>query len=390
MKEKVIILLYLSALLAAGIPKDDYWRHLRGNYQETYYEAYLPNFNLWLGYEIILPKHELSYMLIYVITTLCFSIALIRITKTAPENTRIVFLSLFLWLILPRIETARPVVLVSSLIALAWTLKERYAIPIGLSTIPLYWLSWIHLMPLAFKFRKGFLLPVASLIFWLTYSKGEYFEIFIKLLKESSTREILIGENRNPALFLFKLVLILSPLIYIALEKRNTQILKTEKPTLLSALWFILPMQARYMLDGASFFLLSLSKHLPELPKTFVLLSIMLVFFTPLEKRNFKDFPQLEGKVFIADFSQINFELTYRLEKAKITPPMEIKWASKEIYQNLKNIIMEEKFNCQLLCNTKTDWLIEKSLKEIPPCLELYNVYQEYRIWKTKCQRRTP
>lgn len=388
MKEFVIILLYLSALLAAGIPKDDYWRHLRGNYQETYYEAYLPNFNLWLGYETILPKHELSYMLIYLITTLCFSIAFIRTTKTAPENTRIVFLSLFLWLILPRIETARPVILVSSLIVLAWTLKERYAMFIGLGTIPLYWLSWIHLIPLAFKFKRGFLLPVTSLIFWLTYSKGEYFEVFVKLLKEVSTRDMLIAENRSPALFLFKLVLIIAPLLYITLEKNNTKVLKTEKATLLSALWFTLPMQARYLLDGASFFFLSLSKYLPELPKTIVLLSIMLVFFTPLEKRNFKDFPQLEGKVFIADFSQINFELTYRLEKAKITPPMEIKWASKEIYQNLKNIILENRLDCQLLCNTKTDWLIEKKLKEVPQCLELYNIYQEYRIWKTKCQRR--
>ena len=70
--------------------------------------------------------------------------------------------------------------------------------------------------------------------------------------------------------------------------------------------------------------------------------------------------------------------------KIQIAPCMEI-GANEVNIQRIINLIQTKgKLNCHDLDNYNFNFVVEKSLIEVPPCLEIYGVNGEYRIWKVK------
>lgn len=391
-----LILLFISlSLFLSGqiLPQDDYWRHLASalgrDYSSLYFDSYVPKINLWIGYEKLLSLlGEKAYILLQSFTLVCFSLAFYLGTRGAPPNLRNACFLLLMVILQGRIATARPAVVLSGLFALLWVMESRkLRLLLSFLFAPFYWLFFIYLIPLLLKERLVFIPLLSGFVFWLFYGGEDYFQELLNILRTSAQKTMPVSENAPLwNVFMSKSWFSFLPPLLIVHYYGFKAFLSLDRKSLLAGLFFSLSNQIRYFVDNVSFLLLLFVRFLKrDIPEVVVLLLFPLIFVSaPTTKDIRQDLSFLENrKVIVADFNPINFILAYRVKNIKLSPPMEIEWANREVKEIIKDVKLRNTLSCETLKKTTAEVLIEKDLKGTKPgCLRLVGLLGEYRVWE--------
>lgn len=389
----IILFISLSLFLSGSVlPQDDYWRHLASSqgrdYSSLYFDSYVPKVNLWIGYEKLLSLlGEKAYVVLQSFTLLVFSLAFYLGTKGSPPHLRNAMFILLIAILQGRIATSRPAVILSSLFALLWVLDRRI-IRVSLAFLfpPTYWLFFIYLIPLLLKERLILIPLLFGFIFWYLYGGESYFYEIFHIVETSMQKSLPVSENAPLwNILLSKSWFAFIPLFLLFYYYGFKKALFFDKKSLIGVLYFSLSNQIRYFVDNASFLLLTFVRFLKkDIPQVVVFALIPLLFVSiPKTQVVSGDLSLLVNKrVLVADFNPVNFMLAYLVKDIKLTPPMEIEWASKEVKDVIREVKLEGRVSCETLRKTSAEVLVEKDLKGKPPeCLKLIGLLGEYRVW---------
>lgn len=404
-----MLFLVPAGLILSGmmIPQDDYWRHLAAavkdlSYRSFYFDTRLPNFNQYIGYDILLSYlyrifGEYSYVPLQMLSLIFFTAGFYIATRNLPPNIRTVFYTILLLSVFGRILLARPVILESAVFFFLWFYESR-KVRLFLSSIlaPLYWLFFLYLIPLMLKEKYVILPLIAGFIFWHAYSNGEYFREVLYVFDVASNRTVAILEGVGIYMAILNVsILSILPIIMLAKEEKMSlkEIFNLDRKTFIASGFFFLSGQIRYFVDSIAPLLISLGrfvkKDVPEYVSAFAL--FVLVIFIPKPTQTFKDLESFKHvfenkKVLMLGLGHINFEATYRLldVNARIVPAMEFEWANKDVKQLIKTANEKGSLNCSLLYKTSAEIVVENVLTGKPSCMEFLYAYKNYRIWKVK------
>lgn len=358
------------------------------DYSSLYFDSYVPKVNLWVGYEKVLGLlGEKAYIVLQSGTLLCFALAFYIGTRGSPPNLRNAMFVLLIVILQGRIATSRPAVILSALFALLWVLDRR-AWRVFLSFVfpPVYWLFFIYLIPLLLKEKLVVIPLIFGFVFWAFYGGGSYFYEVFHIVETSMQKNLPVAENMPIwNVFLSKSFFAFVPILLL-FHYYGFKALSFDKKSVIGIFYFSLSNQIRYFVDNASFLLLTLVRFLKkDIPQVVVFALLPLLFVsTPKTQIISGNLSLLTNKrVLVADFSEINFMLAYKVKDIKLSPPMEIEWASKEVKALIREVKYEGRVDCELLKKTSAEVLVEKDIKGRPPeCLKLIGLLGEYRLWQ--------
>ncbi|MEM3434299.1 MAG: hypothetical protein QXP27_09030, partial [Candidatus Methanomethyliaceae archaeon] len=82
----------------------------------------------------------------------------------------------------------------------------------------------------------------------------------------------------------------------------------------------------------------------------------------------------------ITDYMPIAYRATFESNNISVTPGPSLGTVNENNYELMKLMIINGTVDCDLLKKYKYTIVIEKSLKELPECLELTKIHREYRV----------
>ena len=90
-----------------------------------------------------------------------------------------------------------------------------------------------------------------------------------------------------------------------------------------------------------------------------------------------------KGSKVLATFNGLNYYVPFfNNENIQIVPSMEIGATDKNVQIIISDIQQKGKLDCKKLNGYDFDYLVERSLIEVPNCLTLVSVNKEFRLWK--------
>lgn len=413
----------LAALYAvasgAAVPPDDLLRHLSAwqlglDYRAQYPWSDLPRENLWLGFDYLLgalqrvglPKDALLHLvpaLSFCVAVLVLQAGLSRAVPTRRHRADLMLVCgiVALGAITPRMLLGRPEAFMTVLGAAAWLCKTRPAMVawIGayLVCIPAYWLGWTIapfalLLPLAWRYRFALAagLALTHLLFWQAYT-GDYLGLMVWL---RSTLSVPASENAPlhsslGTVYGWALVLAVSWCAAVKL-RHGLRMPKKERDELVAVglllVWFSLPNQIRY---APSLFFVATpwvyrcmtsvapAHRLRTLPVP--VLGCLLMLGAALQLPKFEPQAPFALPADAKVFSESPFSTVYYSRPGIAVEPSYAFGATKPAWRAL---IKEGKADCPRLKSGGFTHVIESSLIEIPSCLTLSQVHENWRLWE--------
>lgn len=86
----------------------------------------------------------------------------------------------------------------------------------------------------------------------------------------------------------------------------------------------------------------------------------------------------------LCDSTVCMYNVVYYGKNISISPSMEIGMTDRDVQVQIKNMFDNGTLDCGFFRDYAFDKVVENSLKEIPPCLELQGVSGPYRIWSVQ------
>ena len=425
-----------------ALPSDDLLRHLSSwelnfDYRAQYPWADLPRTNLWLGYDYVLgllQRLGLSkdLLLVAIPGLLLASSAhvlyrTLRVTlkgALSAEWTLVLF-ALGLYLVTPRTLLGRPdavFAVFSASAMLANSSMRRLAWTIGyLCLIPFYWLGWAYaafalLLPgraLVPKIVLAAGLAIAHLAFWQIYST-DYLRLMLWLqdtlwLKASENEPLLVGAASFAGL---AFMVLLSAAVAIRASRllgrasrlgvwRSLALAPAGVCVGLVVVWLSLPNQIRY-LSAIAFAALPWSGK------------VLLGYFRLVKRRlsrgshngfgGFGAIPHVPivCLLFVAGLQQVpllesapSFKLEASARVLSEQPyaavfhgavgiAVEPSFALGATHPQWRKILDKGRLDCARTLQAGFTYVVEKSLIEIPACLELKQVEGAWRLWSVR------
>lgn len=400
----VWLFLFGITLFFSPMPQDDLLRHIHvWQYDFDYrrmFDGYPYHFDAWFGFDWLVG---VLYQTIGV-----FAIKLIQATsigllafaiylnlKDVHHDTKVLVVLIVVWAIGSRFLIARPTTFETlfMFIAIAVTfypLKPKWDTVIhlllGCLMASFYHLFFIYLLPLVI-WRRIYILPlIAGLAGWQWFTGGQYFKEVLDILNFGAMRipGIKVSENA----FSLPLSLMFIGLVVLFVYKWRT----SEKKWALTAVWFTLPMQIRYMLDNLiPIVAILLAKEWKVRPHPFLILFMLIMvkiaigsygfYFSHEPKAPTKPYFEMHDHVMAQNLG-INFWVVNQGAKqlVKVAPAMEIGFSDKKIQQ----ATLDNKVTCQFLHEFGFTKYVENSAVGLPlPCLKLQTSTPEgYKIWQ--------
>ena len=401
----------LLLTLDPSAPPDDLLRHsviYKYNYDYSKLFIYSQNFhfNPYILFDYIVGKlHEMlgdtSLILIQVLALLTLTYAYLVHTKGMKDEYRALLYSAVVSLLKVRIVLGRPAIFEAFLFLIGLNATGFAAFIIGIFMGTTYYLFPIFLLPLVFAniqklkpcsdpiktlqtaIRKEYALAfVLSSLFWLLYAGPHYFsDIHAFIYSILFNREFAVIENLQVFIFLSSIVFL--SILYLYIKNSNFIYLPFIAYFLIfNQLRFgdvIIPLLAVSLAKGK----LELSKYRVNfMGSVFILMAIVGLLSSSHPSYQLYDLKIENARVFCAD-PRCMYNTVYKSENISITPSMEIGLTEKEVQIAMKDF-MFGRANCTFFERYHYDYVIEKTLKEVPECLSLVDVEGEYRIWKVK------
>ncbi|MEM2948489.1 MAG: hypothetical protein QXG02_03080 [Candidatus Anstonellales archaeon] len=414
-KDKYTLFAILFAILLFTLnpvnPSDDLLRHsvvYKYDYDYSKLFIYSQNFhfNPYLIFDYIVGElHKMlgdySLILIQTLALLTLTYAYLIHTKGMKDEFRALLYAAMLSLLHVRIISGRPAIFEAFLFLIGINATGVAAFFLGLFMGITYYLFPIFLFPLMFAnlprlkpksklieslptiIRKEYVLAfIFSALFWLSYA-GPYYcsDIYMFAFSILFNRELAIIENLSIFIFLSSPVFLC--LLYLYIKNGNFVYLPFIAYFLIfNQLRFvdvIVPLLAFSLVRGKTQLLNSRVKFAESI---FILAAIVALLSSSHPYNQLHELKVENAKVFCGD-SRCMFNTVYKSENTSITPSMEIGLTDRNVQTAIKEV-MFGKLNCTLFEKYPYDYVIEKTLKEVPDCLSLVDVEGEYRIWKVK------
>lgn len=415
------VLAAVVALVSQNTPPDDLLRHLMAwrtglDYRAQYPWSDLPAANLWLGFDWLVGQLQTTVGLpadvllsgIPVVALLLSGVVMYgafqRAAPKASPEAMLLFGMLALLTCAPRMVLGRPEAFVSLMGASAWLCTSRNHVRLWvagfIAMIPFYWLGWAYapmalVLPLSLRSRLVLAagLGALHLAFWQVYT-GDYLGLMLWL---RGTLGVVAVENYELSYLFLDLPGLLFALLLswtLALNAGKRERVVAMLPLAALVLWFALPNQVRY---GASI--------------TMVALPWLLAKYQAIERVR-----RWQGKALVYPALLVVAALAWTGVKGvagsqpgpTFALPANAKVLSEQPYSNVfygetgiavdpsfalgatfpkwKNIldIKNRKLDCARFRAAGFTHLVEHSLVEIPPCVELAAVQGEWRLWGLK------
>ena len=111
---------------------------------------------------------------------------------------------------------------------------------------------------------------------------------------------------------------------------------------------------------------------------------LCLCIYLPLGVENYKLIPKfvLPKNSIVLGTSQSNYYVPFYSPNLKIAPAMEIGANEQGVQQIMKSIEVEGSVSCTELKKYHFEFLVERSLTTISPCLQIYQIQKGWRAWK--------
>jgi hypothetical protein len=292
-----------------------------------------------------------------------------------------------------------------------WHLGKLLWVMYGILLIPFYWLGFIY-APCSFlvfakkssKIFVNLILIICNAIFWLIYSHYQWLSslINIRLQLNSRVPHLNVSENLTALVSLvnpLQLIIVIS-LAAILIDKLKKRVPIGDYTCYLLSIcgWFLLPNMIRYVDIFMPLMLITclleyqkqletiqISIGMQKLIVGFVFASVLWTNYqiSNVSVYTFEDLPA-DSKV-LTIFNGANYYVPFFNKKnIQIAPAMEIGANEKGVQEMVETVQTDGKLDCSQLLKYDFNFVIEKTLNEMPPCLKLYGVNANYRIWKVK------
>jgi len=378
-------------LTVTPYPPDDLLRHVKiheYSYDYANLFAYSDNFSynpyLLFDYFVGFLDQQFGEHALKIMQGLCFIVLLAGFyvnTKNWDWRFRIFVFVIMLAVMGLRIELARPTVFEAFFFLIALGLTGIPAVLFGVFMSSFYYLFFIFLIPLAFVRREYIISIVIGLLIWVYYAGFGYFIDIYMLISGIMTERVLpIGENSSV------LGLLLNPffllLLYFFIKSKNYRyLIPIGLFTLINQIRFmdiIVPLIAISLIED------KIRKIKFGFVENILFLVIMAVAVYHMFPYSAQEPIHVENSTVFCDSMRCMFKTVYGSSNISISPSMEIGLTDREVQLQIKKMMDNGTVDCEFFEKYEYDLVVEGSLKEIPPCLELEDVYGNYRIWRTK------
>lgn len=378
-------------------PSDDLLRHMKAytygyDYRQMWpFSPGVPSFNMYYLFDLFAGSvHQLfgpnGFVVIQILVVLLYATAIFWLLEGASSrNWRFTLMMVILSMVIFRVSLARPATFESGLflLALAACKDKRVTwwmhLLLGCLIASFYHLFFIYLIPLII-YRRAYIGSLfCGLAGWVMYGGTNYFLVIWKVFSIQAQRgAIRVAENQTIVYALLPSLFILLPVLFYW---------RKDVKRLIATSWFFLSNQMRYM-EVILPSLASYAKHwdlkLSQISVALILIS--LCFFRPVTRPD-DSWAVLEGVVpagsrVLCLHSDPMFKMVYANEKLKVSPCLDAGWDTDEVKTAILDAVNAGTFNKNVLRGKQYEYVVENTLKEIPPGLELYRVAGKYRVWK--------
>lgn len=417
----------------------------RYNYANLYIHAPLmAKYNQYILFDIIL--HWLNVVGSRIITAhliqfICMvgfvmPVLMIVLKVLNAHKHKYVLATLLMMLLLNNFSMLRLILARPEMIFTCWVLwglafKSRMQLKVlwfafGLLLIPCYWLSFFYIPAVFVIFNRPkakMLLSVSYLVisvcFWQSYSHGAWFSSVLDLPVLNHNRLATIGENKTILIMLLSPVTSIAAIIYLFLHNeqlkdvirfihnlkvsifsniklipiiRSLSAMLTNNSLLTTTSvlfgYFIIFNMIRYAAILSALFVIiithSITKVSFRMPTIHKYIVLCLCIYLPLGVENYKFIPKfvLPQNSIVLGTSQSNYYVPFYSPNLKIAPAMEIGANEQGVQQIMKSIEVEGSVSCTELKKYHFEFLVERSLTTISPCLQIYQLQKGWRAWK--------
>ncbi|WP_319558076.1 hypothetical protein [Thiomicrorhabdus sp.] len=400
----VWLILVGIALLFSPMPSDDLLRHVHAwQYDYDYrqmFDGYPYHFDAWFGFDWAVGQLYQYFGDFAIKIVQATSIGLLALViylnlRGVHRDARILVVLIVIWLVGSRFLLARPTTFETLLMFLAialtyYPIKPKWDrlihLTLGCLMVSFYHLFFIYLIPLLI-WRRIYLLPMLlGLAGWQWLTGGQYFQEVVDIFNFGEMRipGIKVSENE------FALPLALLFIGFLVLFVYKWQ--RSDKQWALTAAWFTLPMQIRYVVDNlVPIIAILLARHWPLRPHPFLLLFMVIMVKTAIGGAGFyfteKDTEKQptyfsENEHVMAQNLGVNFWVINQgaAQHIKVAPAMEIGFSNKDVQQ----AVLDKTVTCEFLHKYQFDKYVENSAVDLPlTCLKLQTSTPEgYKIWQ--------
>lgn len=395
-------------------------------------------FDVILHYLNMLGSRVITAHLIQFICMIGFVIPVLMIVLKVLDSHKhkYILTTLLIMLLLNNFAMLRLILARPEMIFTCWVLwglafKSRVSLKVlwfalGLALIPSYWLSCFYI-PVIFmifncpKAKISFSISYLfiSVCFWQSYSHGLWFSSVLDLPVLNHNRLATIGENKTILIMLLSPVTSIAAIIYLFLHNNqlkdvidymhnlNVNVIHRAKfipiirslyailisnslLTVTSVLfgYFILFNMIRYAAILSALFVIiiaySIAKVRLRIPMLHKYIVLCLCIYLPLGVENYKFIPKfvLPQNSIVLGTSQSNYYVPFYSPNLKIAPAMEIGANEQGVQQIMKSIEVKGSVSCTELKKYHFEFLVERSLTTISPCLQIYQIQKGWRAWK--------
>ncbi len=129
---------------------------------------------------------------------------------------------------------------------------------------------------------------------------------------------------------------------------------------------------------------ISIAKVRLRLPPIHKYIVLCLCIYLPLGVENYKFIPKfvLPQNSVVLGTSQSNYYVPFYSPNLKIAPAMEIGANEQGVQQILKDIDIKGSVSCSELKKYHFEFLVERGLTTVSPCLQIYQIQKGWRAWK--------
>jgi len=418
------------------IPSDDLLRHIVSyryglDYNNAYLYGFLPQGTFYLTFDWLVGLihkftigTESNNPLPLVIVSCSIGLLLLEsfrknLTELKPV-LQLIGICALLFLIEARVYFGRPTTLMTGLFLLALVNPENSKawirhLLVGSALAVSYWLSWIYLIPLTI-WRKTFAIPLlAGIGYWYWAMDGTYFETIVQLMANLTDPNLRISETEN--IFLYAGFTLMALLVFACLCAVKDLDLKSfrpknvivsvwghfqKSPAFYLAIYFLLPLQFRYIEIIAPLLLISLAQFYAQkakriqIPDVWIFVCALLLFVSATDlimqqmEKGQEYLPSeitttaLENKR-VLTLQRHMFPLLYSVSGIKIAPSMNMMWAEQGVKDLLWDLGRHGKVDCQKIAPFDFDYVVEtEQLRMNLPhqCLDLYATDGRFRLWR--------
>lgn len=401
-------------------PSDDLLRHVTSwshgyDYNKIYHnlKEVIPHKSMWWAFELLTGKINSSLGLwpsvfivqgasYIIMSIICIALARKLIPKT--DGQAIIKQTLMVCLIIStglffRSTLARPEVFLTFWALSALLLPVALWTIIGIFLMPAYWLAFIYI-PAALLLNASMKEKISSMlaigivffIFWSLYAGHEWVANIISIKTYSEGRLLPPGESKSIFGTFFSPIFIAMSGLYIFLANTNKK--SRHNNIIIVIIWFMLPNQMRYSGIISTLLIILLFKALPEskLSPQNTALSILFAFSLvymqmPIKEKNTDSFPNFkipEKAIVLTQFAVTSYVLPAINPSIRIAPSMESGAFKMETQRLAFDISNGRAPDCHALKAQGFTHVVEASMNELAPCLQIVGLSHGWRLWLVK------